>query len=223
MKPKDLSTPLSRGKRVFIEDRIWYVPEEAQDFPYEFPGWSHPDFFGNEQQVCIEYCSGNGAWIAAKALANPSVNWVALEMKFGRVKKIWSKIKNLKLNNLIAICGEGYQVTKQYFSREGISQIYINFPDPWPKRRHAKHRLLQTEFVNEIQRVLKKEGVLAFVTDDHAYSEWTIKLMQNHRGFEFVYPHPFYLNEWADYGTSYFEKLWRDKGKMIRYHLFRKT
>lgn len=223
MKPEDLKVPFVwEEPTILINDRVWYVPEKAINPSFEFAGWTHSDFFGNDKPICLEYCSGNGAWVAAKAVEHPNMNWVALEMKFSRVRKIWSKVKNLKLDNLLVICGEGNQVTQKYLADEAISHIYINFPDPWPKRRHAKYRLIQPEFVNQLKRILKKEGILTFVTDDEAYSEWTIKIMSNNSAFESLYPQPFYSENMPDYGTSYFDQLWREKGKKIRYHAFKK-
>lgn len=224
MKPEDLKIPFSwNNPSVLIKDRVFYVPEKAENIPsFTFTGWSHADYFGNDKPVCLEYCSGNGAWIAAKALETPFINWVALERKFSRVRKIWSKVKNLSLDNLIAICGEGQNVTKNYLPNESIDHVYVNFPDPWPKRRHAKNRLIQLEFIHEVCRILKKGGFLTFVTDDISYSEWMLKIMAPYLGFESVFPSPYYVNELSNYGTSYFEELWREKGKMIRYHQFKK-
>src|ERR1700733_14510049 len=108
MKPDDLKAPFAwNNRRVIVEDHIFYVPTRCETYSnFIFPGWNSPLFFANENPVSIEYCSGNGAWIAEKAKGDPKMNWVAVEKKFMRVRKIWSKIKNLGLNNLIVICGE---------------------------------------------------------------------------------------------------------------------
>jgi len=222
MKPEDLKIPFAwEDRRIMIKDRVWHIPERtvtASEFM--FPGWESPVFFGNDHPVYVEYCSGNGAWIAAKAKANPMINWVAVEKKFARVKKIWSKIKNMELGNLIVICGEAMNATKRYFPDHSISAFYINFPDPWPKNRHAKHRLIQIDFVHELWRSLKTNCNFTFVSDDIPYSEWFIEAMHQHRGFVSQYPSPFYVNDCVDYGTSYFDELWRSKGRQIRYHQF---
>ena len=224
MKPEELTPPFPRDdQRIVIHDRVWYIPERTR-YPDEFafPGWNHIDLFGNENPVIIEYCSGNGAWIASKAAANPNINWVAVELKFDRVRKVWSKIKNLGLNNLIVIYGEAHVTTRQYFQKDSISDVYINFPDPWPKKRHAKNRLIQPEFATELSRILKEGKSLTFVTDDVPYSEWLVEVMGSHKDFVSRYPEPFYLTEEPNYGTSYFDELWRSKGRTIRYHCFQR-
>lgn len=224
MKPEDLKAPFSWEKRqVAIQDRVWYVPcyyNKYQDF--SFPGWNHQKTFLTHQPVKVEYCSGNGSWIAAKALDDPFTNWVAVEMLFERARKIWAKIKNYDLHNLLTVCAEGQTVTEHYFPSESVTEVFINFPDPWPKRRHTKNRIIQPEFVEEIWRILRPGCQFTFVTDDRDYSKWTIGEMAKHPGFQSLYPDPYYVVELPNYGTSYFEELWRSKGKMIYYHQFQK-
>jgi tRNA (guanine-N7-)-methyltransferase len=222
MKPSNLKAPFSWDEcKPMIHDRILYAPLTlAPTEELHFPGWEDPSLFGNDHPICIEYCSGNGLWIAAKAEANPNINWVAVEKKFMRVKKIWSKIKNLDLKNLIVVCGEAYETTRRYFPLESFSNAYINFPDPWPKRRHAKLRLIQPRFTDEVCRVLKPGAIFSLVTDDADYSQKMLQEMNGHSGFESCYPSPYYVTELEGYGTSYFEELWREQGRIIHYHQF---
>ncbi|MBA2728677.1 MAG: tRNA (guanosine(46)-N7)-methyltransferase TrmB [Parachlamydiaceae bacterium] len=222
MRPSDLKIPVEGNEcQAFIYDRLLRVPKVLEK-KFEFPGWQHPDLFGNGNKVQIEYCSGNGGWIASKAAEDPTKNWVAIEMRVGRSRKIWSKIKNLQLSNLFIVHGEGYKATKELFPSASVQNIYINFPDPWPKRRHSKYRIIQPAFVAEMSRILLPGGTVTFVTDDEQYSEWTIEIFSKSEIFSSDYPEPYYCLEWQDYGTSYFEDLWRQQGKIVRYHHFRK-
>lgn len=222
MKPHDLKPAFAwKERRILIQDRIWYVPPRVQsEEPFQFPGWSDLQLFGNQQPVAIEYCSGNGVWIADKAELNPHLNWVAVERKFDRVRKIWSKIKNRQLSNLFIICGEAHHITKQYLPNNSVSEVYINFPDPWPKKKHAKNRLIQSSFAQELNRIMLPNSKFTFVTDDAPYSEWFINIMQKEKGFISAYKEPFYVTEFMNYGSSSFEELWRSKGKTIRYHQY---
>lgn len=225
MKPQELKPPFPKNeRRVLIHDRVWYLPkQQLAENAFDFPGWEDASLFGNSNPLQIEYCSGNGCWIAAQAVANPQINWVAVELKFTRARKIWSKIKNLQLNNLIVICGEAYQATKEYFPDLCASDIFINFPDPWPKRRHSKHRLIQPLFVQELARILQGGKSVTFVTDGPEYSEEVIDVFLSDVNFQSYYPEPYFNIEENNYGTSYFEELWRAKGKAIRYHRFIKS
>lgn len=225
MKSEVLVSPFTwEERRVAIHDRVWYIPSYYYDYEsFTFPGWSHPDVFTVERPIIVEYCSGNGAWIAAKAAANPHLNWVAVEKKFERVRKIWNKIKSLQLDNLIVVCGEAYKTTHCYFPASSVSEIYINFPDPWPKQRHAKNRLIQPLFLEQLERILQPNGKVIFVTDDPTYSQHTIETFNKYPGFQSSFPDPYFVNDWPDYGTSFFEELWRGKGMQIRYHQFQKS
>lgn len=224
MKPKDLKFPFSWEERqVLLKDRVLYVPDYYDHYAqFAFPGWEDAALFGNSKPVIIEYCSGNGTWIAEKARSNPHCNWVAIEIRFDRVRKIWSKIKNEGLDNLVVFCGEGFRMTREYIPKGSVEQVYINFPDPWPKKRHAKHRIVQSPFIEQVHRVLKPEGMITLVTDDPVYSEQMIEVLNGQEGMVSLNSAPYFVNELEGYGTSFFDSLWRDKGRMIRYHQYRK-
>lgn len=224
MKPHDLKSPFSWEQRQpAIRDRVWYVPSFYDDYEsFSFPGWADPLVFPADSPVKIEYCSGNGIWIADKARKEPGVNWVAVEKKFERVRRIWSKLKNHEIHNLLAVCGEGHTVTSRYIPSCSVDEVFINFPDPWPKTKHAKHRIVQPIFMQEIHRILKPGCFITLVTDDPDYSRIMIEVMRNCEGFESVHRDPYYVTEIEGYGTSSFDKIWREKGKTILYHQFRK-
>lgn len=233
MRPSDFKVPEQRvqGRHV-INDRIVHLAKpkycrrsEAKitPDPFVFPHWEHPDLFNNDKPVHVEYCSGNGAWIAERALANPNINWVAVEIKLGRTRKIWAKIKNLQLDNLLVINAEGEFATEMYFPKNSVAAIYINFPDPWPKRYHSKNRIIKPSFVNAMSGILKENGEITVVTDDAMFSEWTLKIFKNASQFTCPIAAPHYKTEWTNYGDSYFDNLWREKGRTIRYHHFLKT
>ncbi|MEC7840403.1 MAG: tRNA (guanine(46)-N(7))-methyltransferase TrmB [Chlamydiota bacterium] len=226
MKPVDLKPPFidREERRAIIQDRVWYVPDvnrENEDF--EFPGWNHPLLFGNDNPVYVEYCSGNGAWILERARSNPNINWVAVEIKFNRTRKIWSKIKNYKLDNLIVICGEGLYTTKRYFPNNSVAGVFVNFPDPWPKRKHAKYRLIQSDFVAEVGRITCTGGQFTLVTDDPDYSVQMIDTVSACPKFSSCFPKPYFVTDEKNYGSSWFENLWRSEGKTIRFHKFQKV
>lgn len=218
----ELTWPYSwEERRVLIKDGILYVPDLLERYDdFVFPGFSSPEVFGNEREVQVEYCSGNGAWIVEKAMQNPQVNYVALEKKFDRVRKIWKKKQKFQLDNLFIVYGEGLLTTQNYFPKSSITQVYVNFPDPWPKTRHWKNRIVQGAFIDEMARILTEGGSLMVVTDDAPFSEFVMKEMAPHKGFKSVFPDPYFVQEFPGYGSSYFEELWREQGKTIRYHRY---
>lgn len=222
MKPQDLKFPFAWEKRQpLIVDNIFFIPKfYDRHEEWVFPSWSDSQLFNREAPVQIEYCSGNGAWIIEKAKAYPEMNWVAVEKRFDRVQKIWSKMKNNGLCNLFIVCGEALCFTTHYVPEDSFESIYINFPDPWPKGRHAKHRLLQEDFITELARVSKKDAII--VTDHKDYADRIGKIFLNHPSWIPAFPSPYFITEWEGYGTSYFDTLWRLKGMTIHYLQFLK-
>ena len=217
MRPKNLKFPYRwDDRKPLLQDRVLFVPDYYdRHHEFTFPGWEA--IFGNTKPVVIEYCTGNGTWIAEKA-KDRSKNWVAVEWDFERVQKIWSKMKNYGLDNLFIVSGEAVTFAREYLPPKSVSEVYVNFPDPWPKEKHAKNRLFQRSFIEELDRTLMPTGTVTVVTDDPTYSEQIVREMGAQGGWE----DPVRTTEWEGYGSSYFDTLWREKGKTIRYFQFRK-
>lgn len=204
-----------------IHDRVFFIPSyyfEHENFC--FPEFSSKELFGNNQPVSIEFCSGNGEWIIQKAQENPHINWIASEIKFLRVRKIWVKLKQLNLPNLIVAFGDARELVRYYLKENSIDQIFINFPDPWPKEKHAKNRLIQAPFTHQIKKILKEKKTITIVTDHDAYTHQIIDELG--QVLDPVYPFPYYQLKTIEYGSSYFYRLFESKGKEIKMMEFSK-
>lgn len=219
MKPQDLKSPYSwEERRPLLRDKVFFIPEyfDAHDSA-ALPSWE--EVFGRRAPLKLEFCSGNGKWVLERAQKEGSCNWVACEIQFERVRKIWSKMKNFGAQNLLIVAGEAETFSTKYLPEGCVDEVFINFPDPWPKRRHAKWRLMKPAFIAELFRILKRGGKVTFVTDDEDYRLWTL----NHfleSPFSPTYPSPHYITDVSDYGTSYFDTLWRGQGRTITFMEF---
>lgn len=221
IKAKDFRIPFTfQERRIMIADGVWFMPPNLPDDPFVFPGWE--SLFGNNKPVKVEYCSGNGTWIVEKALQDPNSNWLAVEKMFERARLIWARAKNAKLTNFAVAFSEGVELTQRFFPQESVSEIFVNFPDPWPKRRHAKHRLIREEFVNELTRILPSGGTATLVTDNEEYSAIMIEEMLKNPKFKSPIGPPYFEEAGSDYGTSFFDSLFRQQAKCIRLHRFLK-
>ena len=208
VKAKHLKTNYTwETRRPHIQDNILFVP----DYFDEHQAFSE-SFLPPDQPISIEFCSGNGEWIIEKAKAYPDRTWVAVEMQFARVRKIWSKSQNAGLKNLFIVCGKAQIFSKFYLDASQVNEIYVNFPDPWPKKRHAKHRLIQPEFVKEMERIASPDATAAFVTDDAPYADQMHTIMQDASGWDVIQNSV--LTD--SHGPSFFDRLWRGKGRTIR-------
>ena len=199
-----------------IYDKIFFVPAFYQHHDkWSFPAWQDEKIFGREAPVRIEYCSGNGEWIIQKAKMHPECNSVAVEKKFHRVKKIWAKRKNQSIDNLFIVCGEASAFTEHYVPNASVEKFYINFPDPWPKARHAKHRLIQENFLSHIARACQQGTRLTIATDHSEYVERIALVVSHHPLWTSVFPAPYFTTQWDGYGDSFFDRLWRKLGRSV--------
>lgn len=220
MKTKnDLHIPFSWEERrpVFLE-RFFYLPKAIEhDLNREKINWSDETIFGNDRPVCIEICSGNGQWIGDRAKERPDLNWVAVDLDFGRARKTWLKSYREGIPNLYVVCGEGTAFLRHYVSPKSIFQSFVNFPDPWPKLRHAKHRLIQKPFLEALSSVLIDGAVATFVTDDAPYRDQMIRELGKLAPWRPILPEPHYHVDWSAYGDSYFAALWKERNRTIYY------
>ena len=220
MKPKDFKIPVTfENRKVLIYDGYLYIPVNFQNYEnFKMP--SFKEIFSNENPVNIEYCSGNGDWVANRAINNPLINWVAVEKRFDRVRKIWAKVKKHQLKNLFIVFGDATLYTQYYIIDSSIANIYVNFPDPWPKKKHEKHRLVNNYFIKEISRILEKDGKAIFATDHFDTSERIINLTMDNKNFITTIQKPFYTNDFENYGNSFFQNLFISQNKKIYYMKF---
>ena len=201
---KDLKIPFVwADRRPILLDRFFYIPGRYEYSKNQFP------FFDDARPVIIEYCSGNGQWIGERAGQNPQYNWIAVEKNFARARQIWLKIHREKIPNLLVVCGEGMVFTRYYAPQ--AAEIYINFPDPWPKLRHAKHRLVRKEFLQDLPVPAGGKAICA--TDDPPYAQEMKIEFAKCPEWKLL----FATNEWPHYGSSFFNDLWIKKGRTIHY------
>ncbi len=221
MQPKNLKFPFTWEERkpafykgVLIVPQYYDKHEEWRD---------EEGLFVSEKPIFIEFCSGNGDWVIEKAKQNPNVLWVAVEMQFERVRKIWSKMHNESVKNLLIVCGEALTFASHYLQENSIQEVFVNFPDPWPKDRHAKHRLIQRPFIDQLARVVKEKGRATFATDDPPYSKQMVAEMRSHTDWNNCFPDPYYIKDWEGYGHSWFKDLWQRKGRDFFYIQFERA
>lgn len=226
----DIPKPCPLEGKLFKEELFYYQPpqvfklyaKQEQDKSHPALAFSPLDFeeifpgFSPQSSLHIEFCSGNGDWVLSKAAQDKTVYWVAIEKRLDRARKIWSKRKKQGLNNLFVVCSEAELFSKTKLKAAAFFQIAINFPDPWPKDKHAKHRLIQASFSKELSRLLSEEGELMLVTDDKPYCEQMIEVLSQNPELKARYEKGYTL-DFENYGNSYFDTLWREKGRDIHY------
>jgi len=135
--------------------------------------------FGREAPVEIDVGCGKGNFLAWLAGAKPEHNFLGVDRQLVRLRKVDKKIQRAKLANVRLLRLEFSYVIAKLIPDASVVAYYIFFPDPWPKRRHAKKRLFQPEFVGELRRTLVAGGVVNVATDNAPYFEQIVGLMRS--------------------------------------------
>ena len=152
-------------------------PELLVDDATKFKGkWQSR--FPKEQPLHLEVGMGKGQFIIGMAKAHPEINFIGLEIQRTVAAIALKKALPEDLPNLQLICGEGEELT-EYFENGEIEKLYLNFSDPWPKKRHAKRRLTYHTFLSEYQLILQEQGQVELKTDNMGFFEFYVVSMNN--------------------------------------------
>ncbi|MDP2599460.1 MAG: tRNA (guanosine(46)-N7)-methyltransferase TrmB [Deltaproteobacteria bacterium] len=161
----------------------------------------------------LEIGPGNGDFLLTLAAQNPLKKIAAIEVREKRFQKIVKRLEKSGVQNVTLIWGNAKVILPHYFKNTRLEKIYILFPDPWPKRRHQFHRLLDEEFLPALAGFLKSGGKLILATDSKEYSDW---IQKTARKITFLSEAPFE----RDFCETFFEKVWKKEGKSIHYFCF---
>ena len=131
----------------------------------------------------IESGMGKGQFITALAKENPSIFYLGMEQYASVLYRGLQKAEVDPVENLRFLCYPAEKL-EEYFAKEELDKIYLNFSDPWPKDRHAKRRLTSSRFLNLYANVLKKDGYLEFKTDNVGLFQFSLDEINAHPAFE---------------------------------------
>ena len=133
----------------------------------------HPDWqshFGNSQPIKLEIGFGMGDFLIEMAVREPQSNFVGIDFSQDGVRKVLVRINDLKLKNIRVVYGDVREKIPLLFSDGELDTVYINFPDPWPRKRHFKRRLVKPRLVNLIAQKLAPNGRIHLATDSESYA-----------------------------------------------------
>lgn len=140
------------------------------------------DWAKGGQPLRLEIGFGGGEHLLARARQNPAIQFIGIEPFINGVAKTLAGIDRGGLSNIRLHHGDARPVLAS-MPDGALSQIDILFPDPWPKPRHFKRRLLTSEFIAEIYRLLQTGGIFHFASDIITYVDWTLTRIVDHGGF----------------------------------------
>lgn len=147
-------------------------PQYVISNPEECKGkWS--EIFGNDHPIHIEVGSGKGAFITGMARQHPDINYIGIDIQLSVLSYALDKVLAADVPNVKLLRVDGSSLTN-YFAPAEISRLYLNFSDPWPKKRHEKRRLTYKTFLETYQEILPEKGEIHFKTDNRGLFEYSL-------------------------------------------------
>jgi tRNA (guanine-N7-)-methyltransferase len=126
--------------------------------------------FGREAPRTLEIGFGNGESLVALAAAHPERDYLGIEVHRPGVGHLMLRVEERGLSNVRAICRDAVEVLQQCLAPDTLDEVLLYFPDPWPKKRHHKRRIVQPEFVALVASRLRPGAVLRMATDWEPYA-----------------------------------------------------
>ena len=155
------------------------------------------EIFENTNPVILEIGFGMGHATVEIAENNPDINYIGIEVHTPGIGKVLSEIENRKLRNLKLINYDAVETIRIMIKECSLSGVHIFFPDPWPKKKHHKRRLIQDPFIKEIIGKLKNGGYIYVVTDWEEYADQILSVLNRNTELQNIY------TDFAD------KKVWR--------------
>jgi tRNA (guanine-N7-)-methyltransferase len=187
-------------------------------------GWK--DLFADDVPeplpLVVEIGFGRGEFLMELAAREPETAFVGIEYSFKRVLKVARRLARGPLRNVRLVDVRAEEVVRDALTDDSVSCFWVNYPDPWPKKRHFKRRLLQPSFTALLARRLVAGGALHVATDHPGYAEWIDEVLGDSGGLENCYaPDPFRREVPGRPSTAY-ELEWRALGRPLYFFCYSK-
>lgn len=136
--------------------------------------------YSSLKDIELEIGSGKGSFLIKKATNNPNTHFVGIEKNLTCAGITCKALVESKLTNAKIIFDDAINVAP-LLKEKSVNNIYLNFSDPWPKKRHHKRRLTTDKFLNEYYRILKDTGEIIFKTDNRELFEFSLEMFTNNK------------------------------------------
>ena len=148
--------------------------------------WNFSKIFGRDARRVLEIGFGNGDNLLALAQAHPEQDFIGIEVHRPGVGYLLNRLAAAGVGNVRLICEDAREVLERCMPDCSLDLVLLYFPDPWPKKRHHKRRLVQTDFVALLARKLKGGGLFRVATDWPDYARHIAKLLHENAEFAAV-------------------------------------
>ena len=198
-----------RLKHIKNAENLIYESSYLVKNPSEYKGkWKQ--LFNNNNPIEIEIGTGKGKYIISLAIDNPNINFIGVEKYATPLLGAIKRLEGINLPNLKLICFDAYNINN-VFDHE-IDKIYLNFSDPWPKKRHIKRRLTSPMFLEKYDSLFKNTKKIQFKSDNDVLYEYSIEsFIEN--GYEVIKTDTSFIDKY----TTEYEDKFRSINKNINY------
>ncbi|MGH0032241.1 MAG: tRNA (guanosine(46)-N7)-methyltransferase TrmB [Myxococcota bacterium] len=210
---------MSRALQYDIPGEDWRV--ELETLVKAGPRAVFGDDVPPDAPLVVEIGFGRGEFLMELAAASPDTAFLGIEYSFKRTLKLARRLAPTPLRNVRLVRATAEEVVRDALPDASVATFWVNFPDPWPKKRHARRRLFQQGFVARLAARLAPGGELNVATDDPAYALWIDDVLSKEPALDNAFAPDAYRTEVADRPATAYELKWRAEGRS--FHFFRYT
>ena len=172
--------------------------------------------FNRKAPLLMEIGFGGADFLVDLARKRPEANLIGVELSLPSLKKAQKKVQAAELANVRVLAGDAEQVLWTLCQPEGLAEVYINFPDPWPKERHHYRRLINDGFLHLLATRMPRGANLDIATDHADYAAWIVERLERTPYFNSRLSTT-YVNEDAARIISKYEQKGFDEGRIGHY------
>ncbi len=167
----------------------------------------------------VDLGCGDGSFLLEMAAQFPERDFLGVERLLGRVRKVCRRITRREIDNARVLRLDSRYVVEWLLPEASVSRLHLLCPDPWPKLRHHRRRIIQQPFLEAVKRALAPGGEFLFMTDHEEYFRWAQGKVRNFGGLEpleweessFFYPKTDFQMQWEAEGKSMFRLRCRNQ------------
>jgi len=212
---------LRAGRFSDSQKRTYNALSEKFVIPFQGSPVDLSELFGNDRPVTLEIGFGMGTATAQIADENREKNYLGLEVHRPGIGRLLWEIERRSLSNVRIIEYDAAVAVEKMLAPLSLDAVHAFFPDPWPKKRHHKRRLIQRPFTDELCLTMKPGAYFYMVTDWEDYANWALEVLRATPGLVNVYDGFAPPQEWRP--RTQFEQKGLDKKHRIRELFFSKA
>lgn len=198
-----------KGAKEIIESSNYVVLD------YKKYRGNYNKLFKNNNPIYVEIGMGKGKFIIDNAIKYPNINFIGIEKYDSVVVRAIQKLEDKDIPNLKIIRMDALEIT-DVFDKE-VSRIYLNFSDPWPKKRHTKRRLTSPLFLEKYDKIFKNVNTIEMKTDNDDFFEYSLVSLEEY-GYKVIEVD----NDFDDEIKTEYEEKFRSLGKNINHLIVKK-